>query len=185
MDEDVPAADVGYTPVAKILHWLVVALVVAQFIVAWSMPHIGRDTVPNSAINLHISLGALILAVLVIRLAWRWTHPEPTPVAGLPPWQVTSARVVHWLLYALLVVIPVLGWTNASFRGFDVSLLGFVPLPKLIATRAAGFAWTGDVHILASYYVLLPLAGLHVAAALYHRLIRNDGILERMLPSRR
>ena len=89
---------------------------------------------------------------------------------------------MHWLLYLLLFVVPILGWMNASFRGFPVKLFGLIELPKLMTTQSPGFAWTGDVHGLLATYVLLPLLGLHVAAALYHWLIRRDGVLQRMLP---
>jgi cytochrome b561 len=78
-------------------------------------------------------------------------------------------------------VVPILGWMNASYRGFPVIMFG-LELPKLLATRAGGFGWTGDVHGLLATYVLLALAGLHVAAALYHYFIRRDGVLQRMLP---
>ena len=172
----------AYTPTAKLLHWLVVVLLIVQYIVAWSMPHIGRNTKPETFINLHFSLGALILFVVVARLAWRWTHPEPAPLDGLPPWQVQSARVMHYTLYLLLLVVPILGWMNASFRGFPIDVFGLVRLPALMATRTPGFAWTGDVHALISNYVVLTLAGLHIAAALYHRFVRRDGVLARMLP---
>jgi cytochrome b561 len=55
-------------------------------------------------------------------------------------------------------------------------------LPKLVATRAPGLRWTGDVHGLLANYLMLALVGLHVAAALYHWLVRRDGVLQRMLP---
>ncbi|MBV8837373.1 MAG: cytochrome b [Alphaproteobacteria bacterium] len=178
--QSAPAA--GYTPLAKLLHWLVVALIVAQFVLAYLMPHIGRDTQPNTVINLHFSFGVVILAVVIVRLVWRFTHAEPTPLAGIPPWQVRSARAVHSVLYLLLIVIPVLGWMNASWRGFDVSVFGLFTLPRLMATRAPGFAWTGDVHVSLSWYFMLAFIGIHVAAALYHALVRRDGVLARMLP---
>ena len=176
-----PTAATGYTGVAKLLHWLVVVLMIAQFALAYLMPHMGRNTQPNAIINLHFSFGAVILAVVIARLAWRWTHAEPVPVAGLPPWQMRSARVVHYTLYLLLIVIPILGWMNASWRGFDVSVLGLFTLPRLMAPRAAGFAWTGDIHVAPSWYVILGFITVHVAAALYHAL-RRDGVLSRMLP---
>ncbi len=173
--------NLGYTGTAKSLHWLIVALLIAQFVVAWTMPEIRRDTKPETLINLHISVGVLILVVAVIRLAWRAAQGEPPPQDGLPPWQVLSARVVHWLLYALLFVLPVLGWINASWRGFPVIMFG-LELPKLVATRAAGWRWTGDVHSLLANYLLLALVALHVAAGLYHYFIRRDRVLQRMLP---
>ncbi len=172
----------GYTGTAKFLHWTILALLMAQFIVAWSMPHIGRNTQPNTIINLHFSIGVVVLAVAVVRLAWRATHPEPAPLDGIPPWQVQSARVIHWLLYLLLVVSPVLGWINASWRGFPISVFGLFELPQLMAKRAPGWGWTGDVHSLLANYLMLVLTGLHVTAALYHYFVRRDGVLQRMLP---
>jgi cytochrome b561 len=172
----------GYTSTAKSLHWLILALLIVQFTVAWTMPHIGRNTRPGTLINLHFSLGVLILAVAIVRLVWRFTQGEPAPEDGMPPWQVASARLVHWLLYLLLFVVPILGWANASYRGFSVVMFG-LELPKLVATRAPGWGWTGDIHSFLATYVLLGLVGLHVLAALYHYFVRRDGVLQRMLPN--
>lgn len=171
----------GYTGTAKALHWLIVALLIAQFIFAWIMPEIRRDTPATTLISLHFTFGIIILAVAIVRLAWRVTHREPEPKDGLPPWQTKSATIVHWLLYALLFVVPLLGWMDASRRGMPVEMFGF-ELPKLLATRAPGWGWTGDVHGLLANYVMLGLVGLHVAAALYHHFVRHDGVLKRMLP---
>jgi cytochrome b561 len=173
----------GYTGTAKTLHWLIVALLIGQFIVAWVMPDIGRNTSVTTVISLHFSFGIMILAIAVARLGWRVTHGEPAPEDGVPPWQTASARVVHWLLYLLLLVIPILGWINASWRGMPIVMFG-LELPKLVATRAPGFGWTGDVHMLLAYYGMLTLIGLHVAAGLYHYFWRRDGVLQRMLPGR-
>jgi cytochrome b561 len=172
----------AYTGTAILLHWLVVALLVAQFAVAWTMPDIGRDTPQTILISLHFSLGVLILFVAVIRLLWRATHREPEPEAGVPRWQVRSAHAVHWLLYVLLIVLPIVGWINASWRGYSVTPFGLFELPKLVATHADGWGWTGDVHAALSNYLLLALVGLHVLAALYHQFIRRDAVLQRMLP---
>jgi cytochrome b561 len=172
----------GYTSTAKLLHWSMAVLIGSQFAVAWTMPHIGRNTVPEQLINLHFSLGVLLLAVAAVRLAWRWTHAEPMPLDGVPPWQVRTAQWLHAVLYALLFVLPILGWAAASYRGFDVSFFGLFTLPPLLPAHAAGFAWSGDVHAFLSNYGLTAALGLHVAAALYHALIRKDRVLQRMLP---
>lgn len=172
-----------YTSTAKFLHWLIVLLLLAQFIFAWTMPHIGRNTPVTTLISLHFSFGIVILAVAIIRLAWRVTHAEPAPLDGVPPWQVQSARVVHWLLYVLLFVLPVLGWINASWRGMPFVLFG-AEMPKLVGTRVPGWGWTGDIHNFLAYYVMLTLIGVHVLAGLYHYFVRRDGVLQRMLPGR-
>ena len=126
-----------YNATAKWLHWLIVALLVAQFIVAWTMPQMRRDTQPDTLINLHFSIGMVILLVAIVRLAWRLIYGEPERTANLPAWQVRTAHVVHWSLYALLLVVPLLGWINASWRGFSVNIFG-LEFPKLIETHAAG-----------------------------------------------
>jgi len=176
--------DIAYTPVAKLLHWVMVALLIVQFTLAVTMPHIGRNTRPDTLINLHFSFGVVILVVAVIRLVWRVTHREPPPSRDLPDWQIKASRIVHYGLYVLLLVIPVLGWMHASFHGFDVTAFGLFKLPALMARRTPGFAWTGDVHSAISYFVLLPVIALHVAAGLHHAIVRKDGVLARMLPER-
>lgn len=172
----------GYTGTAKTLHWLILALLIAQFTFAWTMPNIGRNTPVTTLISLHFTFGIVILAVAAMRLVWRGTHGEPPPEDGVPPWQTASARVIHWLLYALLFVVPLLGWINASWRNMPIVMFGH-PLPQLVATRAPGWSWSGDVHSILANYVMLTLVGLHVAAALYHYFIRRDRVLQRMLPS--
>lgn len=178
-----PGASPGYSSLAKVLHWAILALLIAQFIVAWTMPEIRRNTPVTTLISLHFTFGIIILAVAVVRLLWRVTHGEPAPEAGLPPWQERSARAVHWALYLLLFVVPMLGWINASYRGMPVVMFG-LELPKLLATRAPGWGWTGDVHGLLANYAMLGLVGLHVLAALYHYFVRHDGVLQRMLPGK-
>ena len=171
----------GYTTTAKSLHWLILALLIVQFAAAWTMPHIGRDTSVSTLISVHFTMGIVILAVAVVRLGWRATYSEPEQETGMPPWQTASARIVHWLLYLLLFVLPILGWINASWRGMPIVMFG-LKLPQLVATRAPGWAWSGDVHSLLANYLLLALVGLHVLAALYHYFIRRDRVLQRMLP---
>ncbi|HEY5280451.1 MAG TPA: cytochrome b [Pseudolabrys sp.] len=172
----------GYAGTAKTLHWLIVVLLIVQFTIGWLMPDIKRDTPVTTLIGLHFSFGMLILAVAVVRLAYRASHGEPPPEDGIPPWQTTSARAVHWLLYLLLFVVPILGWINASWRDMPVSFFGLFDMPKIVATRAPGWAWSGDIHMVLANYAILGLVGLHVLAALYHYVVRRDGVLQRMLP---
>jgi cytochrome b561 len=181
--ETMAISSTTYSGTAKALHWTILLLLIAQFIFAWTMPHIGRNTPVTTLISLHFTFGIIILAVAVVRLVWRATHGEPAPLDGIAPWQTATARIVHWALYLLLFVIPVLGWLDASRRGMPVEMFG-LELPKLLATRAPGWGWTGDVHGLLANYAMLGLVGLHVIAALYHHFVRHDGALQRMLPGK-
>ncbi len=121
-------------------------------------------------------------------LSFDWPGGRPTPSrhrkTACRPGNCNPRRVVHWLLYLLLFALPVLGWINASWRGFPVIMFG-LELPKLVGTRVPGWGWTGDVHGILANYGLLVLVGLHVAAALYHYFVRRDGVLQRMLPGQK
>jgi len=91
----------NYTSTAKAFHWTVAALLIVQYAVAWTMPEIHRGTVPETLINLHLSIGVLIILVMALRLVWRLTHPAPPPPTNLPAWQLMSSRITHGALYLL------------------------------------------------------------------------------------
>ncbi len=171
----------AYSSVAKSLHWLILALLVVQFAIAWTMPEIGRGSVPTGLIDWHLSVGLAILAVMIVRLAWRLTHPAPPAPADLPRALATLSRMTHYLLYAVLMVLPLLGWANASSRGWAVKLFGAVPLPPLVAKGSSIGHSLGDVHGTLAI-ALLVIVALHVSGALYHALVLNDRTLQRMLP---
>jgi cytochrome b561 len=171
----------GYGGVAKILHWLIVALLIVQFAIAWTMPGIHRGTQPERLINLHLSFGTVILLLVALRLVWRLFHPVPLVAESLPLWQQRGAQATHALLYLLLFALPITGWANASSRGWTIDLFGLVALPRILPTGAQLGSQIGDIHGWIAY-ALLGLAGLHVAAALYHHFWLRDRVLSRMLP---
>jgi cytochrome b561 len=169
----------AYDAVARTLHWLTVLLVTMQFVIGWTMPDIHKDTQPVNLIAWHLGVGATLVAVMTIRVIWRLTH-WPTP-DELPPLLSVASRITHVLLYTALLLVPLLGWINASSRGWTVRLLGVVSYPALSEPGSAFGHEMGDVHgILA--WVLFALIGLHVVAALFHRFILKDHVLQRMLP---
>ncbi|MDR3418065.1 MAG: cytochrome b/b6 domain-containing protein [Nevskia sp.] len=170
-----------YGTVARLLHWLVFVLLAAQFAIAWTMPHIGRNARPEGLIAWHLWLGMLILLLAALRLGWRLRHPAPPAPAGQPAWQRRLARAVHGLLYAILILLPLLGWANACARPWDVSLFGVVPLPRLLEKGSHFGRSLGGIHSNLAI-VLLVVLGLHVAATLYHQFVARDGTLMRMLP---
>ena len=175
------AAQPGYDGVAKTLHWLILLLLIAQYAIAWTMPHIGRNTPAEGLVSLHFSIGITILAVALLRLLWRWTHPAPTLRGIVPAWQHGLAYASHVLLYLLLLVLPILGWVDACFRGYSIDFFGLFTIPQLIASSSALAGRTGDIHAFVGT-VLLVVIGLHVLAALYHLIVRRDGVFSRMLP---
>jgi cytochrome b561 len=172
----------GYGSVAKLLHWLIVALLVVQYAIGWLMPDIRRGMVPGTAMNLHISIGFVILAVIVARFLWRLTHPVVAE-ASLPPWQRVSSEGVHWLLYLLVLATTITGWAFTSMRGWSVSLFWTVPLPALTAEGSLAGEVIGEGHE-TLIWILAVVILAHVGAALLHLFVFRDGIMERMLPKR-
>ena len=175
------ATRLGYGPTTKILHWLIVLLLAIQYAIGWAMPDIHRGTKPEGLIAWHLWVGALIILVVAVRVSWRLAHPVPLLEDGAPAWQNALARLTHGLLYLILVVLVALGWANASARGYAVSFFGMMPLPAIMPEGSRAGMAMGDVHSFIGW-LLLALIALHVAAALYHRLIRRDQVWQRMLP---
>lgn len=173
----------GYGAGAKVLHWLIAALVLAQLAVAWLMPHIGRNTQPGTLINLHFSLGVLVVALMLARWIHRLRYPVPLEVPGAPAWERWTAHWTHLAMYALLLVGPWLGWASASAHNLPVTLFG-LPLPALAAPKTRWALQAGDVHTW-SMWALAVLVALHLLGALYHYFVRRDGVLQRMLPAAR
>jgi cytochrome b561 len=171
------AADARYDTVARLLHWLVVVLVAAQFVIGWTMPDVHRDTRPEGEIAWHLGVGAALLAAMACRVIWRATHRPPPD--DQPALLRAVSGLTHFGLYALLIAVPVLGWINASSRAWAVTLFGAIPLPALSAPGSSFGHAMGDVHS-ALAWVLFALICLHVLAALYHRFVRNDRVLQRM-----
>lgn len=168
----------AYDRVARTLHWVVAMLVVMQFVIGWTMPDVHKDTQPIGLIAWHLGIGTLLITLMVIRVCWRLTH-RPAPGLLLPAFSAAST-ITHFLLYAALVIVPLLGWINASSRGWTVRLAGILPYPGLSASGSSLGHNMGDVHgILA--WVLFTLICLHVAAALFHHYVLRDDVLHRML----
>jgi cytochrome b561 len=170
----------AYSASAKLLHWLIFLLVAAQFVVAWLMPHIGRNTRVEGLVALHFSLGFVILAAMLARCAHRLRHPVALEMPGAPGWERRAAHWTHLAIYALLIAGPPLGWAAASARSLPVLLFG-VRLPDITAPRARWGIVAGDVHTWLMW-ALLALVALHALAALYHYWVRRDRVLQRMLP---
>jgi cytochrome b561 len=156
-----------------------VLLIAAQFAIAWTMPDIHRGTQPLGLIAWHLSVGTAILAIALVRAGWRLTHPAPPAPAGLSPILQLVSRVTHVALYILLVALPLLGWANASARGWPVKLFGVIPLPALSTQGSALGHSLGDVHQIVAW-VLLGVIGLHVLGALFHLVVIKDHTVARM-----
>jgi cytochrome b561 len=177
---DCMTARLEYGPTAKVFHWLIVALLVVQYLIGWLMPDIHRGMKPGAAMTFHISVGITILILIALRFAWRLAHPV-APESSLAPWQRLSSEAVHWLLYVLVLATTVSGWLFASYRGWGVSFFYLFPMPMLASDNAAAGKAIDGLHQVFEW-TLLAVIGLHVAAALAHLFVYRNRIMHRMLP---
>jgi cytochrome b561 len=172
-----------YGSIAKTLHWMTVILIV----VAWALGTFGDELSEGSAresgLLVHIRIGLTILLLAAVRIPWRIANPPPKLefARWLIEWTDPASRVVHYVLYALLVMVPAFGIALQFARGHLLPILGLTDiLSPWIADRA--FATNlKEVHeIFADLLVILAL--FHMSAAFMHHWISGDDILRRMLP---
>jgi len=162
----------------RLFHWGTVALIAVQFALGWTMPEAETMTSPLGLMLLHVDLGVLLLLVAVPRLVWSGARRK-VPAVRQHPALAFIASATHKLLYASLVAVPLLGWLNANGRGWTVGLAGWIPLPALAAPHSLG-ASIGELHSTWAT-ALVILIGLHACAALAHRFVFKDDVLDRMI----
>ena len=172
-----------YSAAAKTFHWLIVALLVAQYLIGWVMPDIHGHMKPGLPMIWHISTGTTILALMLLRLAWRVTHPV-APESSLPAYQRITSEVVYWGLYVFVLLTTLSGWLFASARGWQINWYFWVPLPMLTGANASLLKAIDGWHQIFEW-TLLVIIGVHVSAALLHLFYYRDGVMRRVLPHRR
>jgi len=162
---------------ARVLHWMMAAMIAAMLFVGVGMV----ASVSNRPwlIDLHRPLGIAILVLAVLRLINRLRHRPPPLPADLPRWQVLAAHASHWLLYALMLAMPLVGWAMLSAGGYPVALAGGVHLPAIVSPDPTLYAWLRDAHGWAARLLFVTVL-VHVAAALFHAWVRRDGVFGSM-----
>lgn len=173
---DTPAR---YDAVSRVLHWLSLLLLVTQFSLGWLMPDADSVKTPAGLVAWHVGIGTSLLAVFAARFVWVAMRRSPDPVDQHGVLRFLAAAV-HVSMYALLLLVPLLGWLNASGRGWVVRLAGVWDMPQLATPDSLGAASIGEWHS-TSATVLLILIGLHVFAVLVHQIGFKDRLLRRML----
>ncbi|QWF17340.1 cytochrome b [Lysobacter capsici] len=164
---------------ARVLHWLMAVMIVSMLFIGAGMVATVSDK-HTWLLALHKPLGISILALAALRLTLRLLHKPPALPADLPPLQRFAARASHWLLYALMFALPLIGWAMLSAGGYPVSLGAGVVLPPIAPSDPSVFALLRWLHRTLAY-LLFATVLLHLAAALYHGLIRRDGVLRSMV----
>lgn len=169
-----------YALPARLLHWLTAAFVLPMIPVGFLLLALPEGRIQDTAFDLHRSSGAVVLLLVLLRLAYRARHPAPPLPADLPSWQQLASRTVHALLYLCLLANALVGWWGTSAYGAPISVFWLFELPPLTGKDEAAAKLALAIHGWIGI-VLSVLIVLHVGAALWHRFVQRDGILGRML----
>jgi cytochrome b561 len=169
-----------YGSLAKLLHWAIVLLIVPQYFLAEAADELPDGIEKLQLLTWHKSLGMLVLLLALIRIGWKLANRGlPQPVGT--PWQRKAAAAGHGLLYLLILAQPLSGWLMSSAANYPVTLFGWFQFPALIGADHDLHEALEEVHELL-FTLLLVVAAVHIAAALYHHFVLRDSVLRRMLP---
>ena len=180
------SAQDSYTPSrynggAIAFHWLMFFLVAC--VGTLGLLH---DSWPKQTqgfwINIHALLGLLLWFTLMARFWWRRRHRPPPLMDSVGEFSRRTSAVVHYGLYVLLFITPIVGIITFVYHGrvFD---FGLFKIDLGIKSNRAIFHPTEDLHQYLAY-AIFALAGIHALAALWHQFILRDGLLARMWPAR-
>ncbi|MGC1521736.1 MAG: cytochrome b [Steroidobacteraceae bacterium] len=176
-----PNVPTRYSAVAQSFHWIIAALIVTQFVLAYAADDLPLGAHKLALLARHKSFGMTILMLAMLRLLWRFRNPPPALPAGMTPLEQFLARTTHIAFYVLLFAMPVTGWVMSSAKNYSVSWFGFFTWPNLIGKNEQTFELLRTTHHVLSY-ILFTIAVLHILAALKHHFWNKDGVLLRMLP---
>ncbi|CAM8751342.1 Cytochrome B [Burkholderia pseudomallei] len=168
-----------FSPLARLLHWVMAAMIVSMLFVGAGMVTTvsGRHA---ALVAMHKPLGVAVLVLACVRVVVRLSSRPPALPADLPGWQKFAAHGSHLVLYALMIAMPLVGWAMLSAGGYPVTLGGGVQLPSIVPADAVWFAWLRHAHRWLAYLFFATFLA-HFAAALYHGMIRRDGVLRAMV----
>ena len=171
-----------YSNPAILLHWLTVAAIFAAFGLVWSLEWFDFEAQEKAIVFVHKSLGMLVILLTLTRAFVKASGNAGTQVERETPLHHAAVLLGHIGLYSFMLVVPVLGWLKTSAAGKAISLFG-IPVPALVAKDRNLAEWFGDLHENAAY-IFLGMIALHALVALWHGVIRKDGVLYSMLPVR-
>ncbi len=167
-----------FTPLQRLLHWLMAAMVIAMLFIGVGMV---ATVAPRywTLVSIHKPLGVAILILVLIRLAVRVLRGVPPLPDDLPPVQRFGAHASHAVLYGLMILMPLVGWSMLSAGGYPIVLYGPLHLPPIMPHSDALYAVLRGAHTVLALLLFATIL-LHLAAALFHALVRRDGVFGSM-----
>ena len=166
--------------VAKFFHWVIALGILGNGLFGLLMDLAHSPMQKINWLALHKSIGLTVLALVLLRIAWRWADRRP-PDEPMPRWQRLAAQAAHGVLYVLIVLLPLSGWWFNSVTGKPLQWFKQFNLPALVAKNDALRDVAHGVHEYLFWFLLVVLVA-HVGGALKHHVFDNDNVLRRMLP---
>ncbi len=160
------------------LHWTIAGLIIAAFTLGLTVDEFPEGW-EHAVVNVHAILGTSVLLLTFARVWWRLTHKPPPLPPDVGPVMRSLSGLVHFLLYVLMVLVPLIGVPTLLYRGRGLDF-GIFQIPSPFERSREIFGPLTEIHELASY-AMIGLAGAHILAALYHHFIRKDEVLLQML----
>lgn len=186
-----------YAKAARRYHWWVAALILIQFPIGLYMVYRGNemvgvndkgepvkgvwDALTGTLYSSHKLIGLTILLLVVLRLGYRLTQGAPKSDPSVPAALTGISHLVHWSMYALLIAVPIGGYLGISYGNY-LDVFG-IPLPALVPENKDMSEEIFEYHELGAK-ILMVFVALHIAAAIYHKFVRKDRVVERMLPKK-
>jgi cytochrome b561 len=168
-----------YGRAAKWLHWLVALGIVALMFLGLLQSDMDSGPERTEIRELHGSIALLVLALMTVRLAWRWVNVTPDHPEGVPGWQRAAAAFVHFSIYVAVFVQLVSGALAVATGGKAIAFFGLFSIPLPVAEDHDNHELWEEVHE-AGWMALAALVAVHVAAALYHHFVLRNDVLRRM-----
>ena len=167
-----------FAAASRLLHWLMAPMIIAMLFIGVGMAaSVSRRY--DLLISIHRPLGIAILVLCVARIVNRFINPPPDLPDTVPSLQRFVAKASHILLYALMLITPLVGWGMLSAARYPIVLYGPVRLPPILPHDLTLYAWLRDFHTVPAYLLFATFLA-HFGAALYHGLIRRDGVFGSM-----
>jgi cytochrome b561 len=169
-----------YSVTARALHWVTAALVLTMIPIGLIMANFSLGPTGDVLYDIHRSIGAVLIPIVLVRLAYRLANPPPPLPDDIPAVQRLAANLTHWALYTLLIVQAFIGWIATSAYRAPINVFWLFELPPIWPVDQPFSERMFVVHR-AIGIVLALLICMHIAAALYHHFVRKDDVLMRMI----
>jgi len=174
------ASPIHYSGIAKLLHWAVALIISLMLFFGQGFENITSDDEMAFSLTGHSTLGLTVIGLIILRILWRLGHPAPSLPESVSSLQAGASKISHFLLYAMMIYVPITGLYTAAAHDMSVMPYGAFDLRDVLAFMGDdGFSERRSLHEIGTW-LLIALLAVHVGAAFLHQFVQKDGVLRRM-----